>query len=314
MTSWSIKNISIDIFIHHIITKLSVQEIYNISIIPILKNVDIYSHIFGKNKNYITVFQNCLEYVQDSSFTLEYISNIIQIIHNNEYEKIHQINSVFPKSIDVNEINTTFYIYQVLGKYASAKNELMFEVITQNLLQYFIIVFHQKYIFGTHSITLLNKIEFIKHRLLFELLNVNAKWYASGINLYYVFENMVICLSKNISIKVFYQNIQNQDSFMIYDSRLHSSIYTITLMALQISKIQYTYGLFEASKMINYFMEIHNHKFQTNENTIILSLSNKYIDFKEHINKHKIIRYRYRSFKKYIIEEIDKLQILLHKS
>lgn len=308
MTSYSIQNISSDIFIHYIITKLSIQDIYNISKIKSFKHIDVYYHVFGKNQYYTTVFQNCLEYVQNSSFTLQNILNIIQILHDNDYSKIHNIHQIFPKSTDIDDINTTFYIYQVIGKYASLKNELIFEVITRNLLQYFAIVFHKKYTSKRNSIILLNKIEMVKHKLLFQLLNVNAKWFVSGINLYYIFENIAISLNTNMSIKTFYENIKIIDSFMIYDYRLHSSIYTITLMALQISKIQYTYGLFETSRMICYFIDNgKNNSFQTKERIILLSLINKCIDLKEQIQKHRIIRYRYRGFKKYVIEEIDKL-------
>lgn len=215
-----------------IITLMDIKSIYNLSKISSYKhiedclNVIIYDDIDLK-KALICSLEHDVNY---SCFTKDIIFEFIQHMYDNT--KITDILEIIPKFNDLSEINSTFYIFQILGMYSVVKYKKQLNndtnylpTITLYLVKYFKKVFLKK-----HYVTDMKLFEETHNNVIIILLShSNTKWYVSCINLYYIYENIITIMMKKHKIKTVYNNI-NSDDYMIYDNCIHSDVHTLGIM------------------------------------------------------------------------------------
>lgn len=297
-----------DIIINILPKFLGFKDIYNLSRFVNYKTItQEYELLFDNDKELYEVFIECLRYVGDSSFSLDVIFEIMDHIR---YEECFSHINIEPKSCNINDINTTFYIFQIIGKYAYIRdyNPDTVAMITNILVSYFKKVFVKKYNINKNE-------EFEKtHNLIMSMFhNDNIKWYSSSVNMYYIYANIVIMMVKKVEIKNLYKNTREADKYMIHDPRISNLTSTLSMILAtnaifnQVNIRVFT--IFETFRMINYMCHNGDNKIIKNNRFIKCTLE-KIVDIKEEIKK-KGLNHRIRSFKKIIHKELEKSSSLL---
>lgn len=296
-----------DIMINILPQFLGFKDIYNLSRFVNYKTITReYETIFYNCKELYDTFVECLNYVKDSSFSLDVIFEIMDHIRNDT--DLSYIN-IEPKSGKIDNINTTFYIFVVIGNYAYMKNNPdTIQMVTNILLSYFKKLFVKKY-----KITADKEFEKIHNSTLKMFHDEDIQWYTSAVNMYYIYENMVIIMNKKIEIKNLYKNTKNAEKYMIHNPRINDLTNTLSIMLVTNSIFNSigirVFAIFETFRMINYIFEYGDNKLVQNNTFIECSLE-KIVKIREEM-KQKGLNHRIRPFRKIIYKELDKASSLL---
>lgn len=301
-----------DIIQGNVIKYMDIKSIYNLSKTSssykyVDKNLNVFLYDDLKFKK---AFISSVEYyVIFSCFTKDIIFQYIQSMYDNmnliNYSKISEI---LPKSNELSEINSTFYIFQILGVYSVIKDENgtknidYLSTITYYLTRYLKNVFLKKH--KIHNRRLFEEIHIEVVSLFFD---VNSKWYKSGINMYYVYENIVIISMKRQRIGILYNNIKS-DNYFIHDNCIHSGVCTLQIMLTINSSFDSLdiklYSIFETFKTINRFKSI-DLPFNKNYQDALTGRI-KYI--KKELFELKQCNQRIKKLKKIVLKEIKQVQ------
>lgn len=297
-------NVPDDIIINILPKFLDFKDIYNMSRFVNYKTItQEYEQLFYHSQNLKEVFLECLNYVNDSSFSLD---DIFKIMDHIRYEKDFSHINIVPKSCNIDDINTTFYIFEMIGNYAYIRdyNPDTVAMVTDILVSYCKQIFVKKYN------VVINNQEFEKaHDAVTSMFhNDSIKWYTSAVNMYYIYENVVIMMVRKVEIKNLYKNARNAEKYMIHDLRVNNLTSTLSLM-LAINAIFdkvtiRVLSIFESFRLINYMFEQGENKLINSDKFIVRTLE-KIKEIKEEIKK-KGLNHRIRSFKKTIYIELDK--------
>lgn len=252
-------------------------------------------------------YQKCLSIINNSSIEFSSFMNYLDNISLSETIDISQLTA---KSLDINHINNTFYIIQFLANYT--KCEINILKLTNVLLEYCKTLFVTK-----HNI--IENLDFItSHEYICNLfINLKTKfWYKSCINIYYLYENMMVFNYKKSKVNILYNNLDKFDLYLYHNQDIHCIRNTIAYLVYIVrgidSKYIKDYRCYFSYEVLRMLLIVHsndnnNELFIKNKNFIEKVKKNS-IHIKKDLKKNGMLQYRFRRFANIMIKTVNDIE------
>lgn len=258
------------------------------------------------NDNIYNAFIQALENADNSHLSKRELICIMDNI--NDSDKFIKSLEIYPDTVSEQFINNTFYIFQVVCTYCKYINDTYSkQLLIDMMFEYFSRVYLSKYydldltFYGIH------------YHLQTKFKDDSYLWESSAINLYHIYENLVLMSCHSSKTSDLYDNMLDVKEMVIYDNSIHDYSKTLYLISdlneYIIGKKFKCYTAFELFRYIDYLfsLEDQNKNPYYNSEIFLSTLSHKVLDIKKQLLKKAIYQYNFRSFKKSFIVMIQEL-------
>lgn len=298
-----------DIFNNHIIKNISFYDIFLLKFVSSLhykNNKEMLIVKLGSEHIY-NVFMKALACATDSHLSQNELLCILDNIDDGD--KFIQSLEIYPQTESEQVINNTFYIFQFICVYCKyIDDSYSKQLLIDMMFEYFSKVFLLKY--NDIDLTFYG----IHYHLQTKFKYNSYEWETSAINLYYIYENLVLMSCHSSKISELYDNILDMKDMVIYDNDyIHDYNKTLYLISelndYIIGRKFKCYTAFELFRYIDYLFSLEDQSKNPyyNSDVFLTTLSHKVSNIKKQLMKKAIYQYSFRSFKKSFIVMIQEL-------
>jgi len=305
----SLGEIPEDVFNNYIIKNISFCDIFLLKYVSsnyYKNNKEMFIAKLG-NQYIYNAFMKALECANDSHLSQNEVLYILDNINDND--NFIKSLEIYPQTESEQVMNNTFYIFQFICVYCKYIDDSYSKhLLIDMMFEYFSKIFFLKY----HNIDL--TFYGIHYHLQTKFKYNNYEWESSAINLYYIYENLVLMSCYSSKISEIYDNILDMEDMIIYDNHyIHDYNKTLYLISelndYIIGKKFKCYTAFELFRYIDYLFSLEDQSKNPyyNSEVFLTTLSHKVSDIKKELMKKAIYQYSFRSFKKSFIVMIQEL-------